>query len=208
MDASPTLLASTGPAEFKTLLTLVMGMDLAAISSWADGYTGALLLAGGVAIGVAGGLYALVARRPATGWAAVARDHDLTWQSADGVEWLRGRWGGRNITARIHPRRVDITCAPFRSLEPTFPTSPEALALMLKKANRGMRTTMSLDDALVRAVWQSALDDGLQPRGLAGQVCVRCEGGPEALPAALDRAVELCRVLDSSALKAKADTLF
>lgn len=208
MDASPTLLASSGPAEFKTLLTLVMGMDLAAISSWADGHTGPLLLVGGVAIGVAGGLYALVARRPATQWAAVARDHGLRWERRDKVEWLRGQWNGRKITARIHPRRVDITCAPFRSLEPTFPSSVPSLTDALDKASKGYTTTLSLADPLVRAAWRAALDDGMQPRALAGQVCVRCEGGPQALPAAMDRAVELCRVLDASALKSKADTLF
>lgn len=197
-----------GPPESQTLVAMAGGMSLVGMAPWATGAPALAVLGLGLGLGLTGAIWALTVSRPATVWAQLALQLGLRWSRKGKTEWLRGTYAGRSVQVRIWANQLDVTCAPFRSLERDFPASSKALAEHLSAIRRGIPPACGLEDPITQAAFQAALDQGLEVRGLGDQLDLRCAADPEKLVTLLDRVVNLCMTLDQSRLRRKCDTLF
>ena len=206
-QASP-FWTTKGPPESQTLVAMAGGMSLLGIAPWATGAPALAVFGLGLGLGLTGAIWALAVNRPATIWAQQARKLGLRWSSKGRTEWLCGTYAGRSVQVRVWANQLDVTCAPFRSLDRDFPSSSKALAEHLSAIRNGSPPASGLEDPITRAAFQAALDQGLEVRALGDQLDLRCPADPEKLASMLDRVVSLCMTLDQSRLRRKCDTLF
>lgn len=190
------------------MVAMAGGMSLMGIAPWASGAPSLAVLGLGLGLGLTGAIWALAVRRPPTDWARKARELGLEWTCAGRAERLMGTYAGRSVQVRVWAKKVDVTCAPFRSLERDFPSSSAALAEHLAAVDRGTPPVSGLDDAIARAAFQAALDHGLEVRALGDHIILRADADPAELAPMLDRVVNLCMTMDQSRLRRKENTLF
>ncbi|MFT5583553.1 MAG: hypothetical protein ACI9VR_001131 [Cognaticolwellia sp.] len=197
-----------GPPESQTLVAMAGGMSLLGIAPWATGAHALAVFGLGLGLGLTGAIWALTVHRPATVWAQQALKLGLRWSRKGRAEWLQGIYAGRNVQVRVWANKVDVTCAPFRSLERDFPATSDALTQHLIAVRRGAPPVTGLEDPITRAAFQAALDQGLEVRALGDHIDLRSKADPEQLATLLERVVNLCMTLDQSRLRRKSDTLF